>query len=247
MGTPSEPSFRLPARTDYWLYCADTWTRILLRLLTPDTKTVYDLCCGWSPKIEMALLSTQFNGTVCAVDISRPALLLHRNYMHLFRPKFRVRYGPHDILGTGNLRLPKADLIIGNHILDDLLLRAYSLTVQTPDYELFEKPEILESVWKTILKDTARTAKVIRQFVAFTGAHLADGGILALSQYPGYQDTLYRSETARAMHRMLLSETKSAFLGNRVFGVYRKRTDTAFQSLSEPYFPAGSLLVLQKR
>ncbi len=234
--------YPIPIRLDYYLSNAETWNAIFQTLSIQNTSIIYDLCPGWSPKIELALIKTAYAGSVYLIDSNAKALRLHKTFLKSFNTVFTSHYVPHDILSKMPLYIPKATYIIGNHILDDLLLQTYCPNAPSID-QLFVQPKLLSPIWKNIIKNTSLIEAVIHKFVAFLAISTATNGYCMLSQYIGYQEQLY-STIPKNFYQQLM-EKVSIELQNNGFTPCQKRIRRGLTTIQTPYFSTHDLYCYQ--
>jgi hypothetical protein len=239
----------VPVRLDYYLHCAETWTAILTALNIQSMHTIYDLCSGWSVKVELALLKTNFNGTVYCVDESSKALSVHKRYMHLFKPSYKIHYDIFDILSDNTKRISVShpDLIIGNHIIDDLLLYNYCMGHNTDQFSVFSKPDSLQTIWKEILEDSHNVNRTIERLVRFLVAHCDEDTMLALTHYTGYQDRLWKYPSNNLLYQSLLHILQKQLLSEGKCTDLHQIIDSALLPVVNPYFKSDEVILLKTR
>jgi hypothetical protein len=240
----------VPVRMDYYLHCAGTWATILQELNVQSMRIIYDLCPGWSTKIELALLQTNFTGTIYCIDKSDTALRIHKQYESILKTNYSVCYKTFDILANtfqSNPCIPKPSLIIANHILDDILLGAFAETRNIQSTDLLKHPENLSTVWAEILHDTKLVVHALNRVYTFIDTFLVPDGKLLITQYPSYQDNLYKSSAASNFHTLLLHQILTIFLKNNKYSANQQEIFNIFLHLKHPYFKAEHILFLTKQ
>jgi hypothetical protein len=234
----------LPIRLDYYQYCVETWQEILARVDFSSIHTILDLCPGWAPKIELALLSTTFKGTVYAVDLNREHLSIFHKLIDPFIKSFAVKTLERDILKINTMKENyRADLIIGNHVLDDILIMGYCESENVPYAEMLTNPAINNNTWEYLARKTHLTQKITSKLTSFIDCTLSDGGTLLLSQYPSYPEKLAHNFKSQQILRHMekqLSEnlqqlkytevTSSLYPTNLKQHYFTKRDFFAFQN-----------------
>jgi hypothetical protein len=244
------PQLPVPVRLDYYLRAADTWAQILSAPEFSDIRTVFDICCGWSVKIELALARTQFRGDVYCIDKSVAALAEHKRFMTLLPDRMSVHYRKLNILqkhSVAETDIPAPDLIIGNHCLDDLLLTAYCSEHALDGLALYREPEHLHETWTRILTDEKLIGSVLEKFSRFLMFTSEKNTIIALSQYPGYQDKLYGISETETLSDSCLKKLETLLMNTGIFGNIHNSVSQALSSMENPYFKSEDVLILKTR
>jgi hypothetical protein len=239
-----KPQSRLPVRLDYYLWCADTWKIIIQKLPIENFHTIYDLCSGWSVKIELALLKSHFQGLAIIFDKSPLALSIHHQFLQQFCLPYKTGYITDNIIHR-EITVQKADCIIGNHIIDDLLLEEYCRIKLTTATSLFSDPQSLSGIWNEILNDGYISQYVIDQLCRFLTGHIKPNGFIAISHYLGYQECLYHYPQNIKKYNLLLSSLKSKLMSSGLFIDNHKLIKQAFISIPKPYFQKDEIILLQ--
>jgi hypothetical protein len=239
---------KLPlVRLDYYQYCVETWIEILKLIPFSKIDSIVDICCGWAPKIELALLETDFTGTVFALDKSKDNLSILKSLIDPFPKKFRIRYLVKDIVKNSPKPLPvKPDLIIGNHILDDLFIDYYCHKSRLSRDNLYLDIEEMSYIWKKIISSKKVRDEVLDRVLSFFIQNLKPQGILILTQYTGYQERLYgKGEWARYCQETL-KILKDQLLSDKIFRENNQEI-FLFNNIKNPYFTEENIIVLEKR
>jgi len=232
----------IPIRLDYYQSATETWRKILGKLNFRKLKTVIDLCPGWSPKLELALLETDFSGILYAVDKSKDNLNILKSLIGPFPKKFIVRYMHADILNLSKVFTNlSADLILANHIVDDMLLDNH-LKGNRSNIELFENPVLLRKTWLEI-SDFTGIKDGLKRILA---SKLNPGGYLLLAQYLGYQENLYKLWGAYKKCKGVVDSLKTDLLKTGEFVEEKGIITSAFLEIKNPYFPKDDILCLRK-
>jgi len=177
---------QLPMRFEYYLESADLWSEIL----TPFIKVegvITELCPGWAPKILLALNKTSFSGTYTAVDSSKKALLILQEFYQQISPEFSFTALSQNVLTNP---APKSNILILNHILDDLIL----LENSKQDLEDIYSITSLKNAWQLLAEDPqleAKIHKINNLLIQQIKNSLLTNGTLFIYQYPSYQDKLH--------------------------------------------------------
>jgi hypothetical protein len=184
-----------------------------------EVREVIDLCPGRIPKVEMALMRLGFGGSVTAADKDGEALADLEAFAKMLAPAFSLRVHATDVFAhTGQL---KADLVIANHVIDDLLIDRHALELGIDTARIYEEEDELQSAWKRILGDRERLARTFPPALARSLAHfVGPGGRLLITQYAGYVETLLGGSEATEFFLHLFDSTvdelgRIGFVGSR--------------------------------
>lgn len=233
----------IPMRLDYYLWCAETYREIFEVLKVQSYHTVIDLCPGWSPKIEMALLKTSFSGTVVAVDKSYTDLQYLLLLLTPFNPQFKIKLKQID-LNKEQYNL-KGDIIIANHLIDDLLVDAYLSKTGTYELNIFQNSTHLQSIWGKIIPDKRLHKKVTTLLVEILLESIQKQGYIIISQYEGYQEKLYGRRDITKICQSVMIEVKHLLLKTGKFVDYQNWISQRLNELKNPYFPASEIICLK--
>lgn len=123
-------TFDIPRRTaEFFRYFAgyqeqaERLAALLKAVPMAGITSITDLCPGWAPKIEMALLLAGFQGDVYLFDKSRKYAAQLEIFLRILRPAFRTLSVQGDLLTEA--APPRTQLVIANHIVDDLIIDLY--------------------------------------------------------------------------------------------------------------------------
>ena len=231
---------KLPIRYDYYLHGAETWAEILSNVVPGNISpeyTIIDLLSGWSPKIALALMKINFSGKLIAIDCTKEPLNYYKILADPLVKSFEFAVKATDITAES---LPKANMIIANHMVEDLILYEHlRLKYPTKSVNPYKNMGILRKLWSEIDRQTEDLSELaIRLAKSLANALLPDGKIL-ISQYNGYQEKLYKLEKPYILSgeliRLLTVELggKNIILDNDVEGL--------FSGVLNPYFRAKDL------
>jgi|TARA_Y100000310_G_scaffold345855_1_gene471478 hypothetical protein len=159
----------------------EKWTRILERLLLEKSAHVTDLLPGDDPKLEVALVDVNFRGILSLVDTSPEALSALTSFLEERSADYRVSAVQSNALFS---ELPSSDLVVGNHILDDLISFEFC---RRNGFDYARMPVDVaysRQVWDKICQDSNNGLYETPQ-VAFDNAarSLNRGGLIVLSSY----------------------------------------------------------------
>lgn len=176
--------------TQRWLDQANAWKEIITKLNVPPTGTIIDLLPGSLPKIELALNQLRFQGTIHAIDLDPQALKALDTHLSLISPLSFI-YVPHhtNLYQISNI---KADLIIANHIIDDLLLYEFSESVSQPLSKIYDSEKAFLEAISHITKNPPHpddlSQKISTQLFKLSSSNC----IIALNNYKGIIETGYQ-------------------------------------------------------
>lgn len=189
-----------PIRFDYYLKTAETWQEILTPYILPDTKQITELCCGWAPKVFLGAVRAGFTGTYTAIDKSRDHTDLFRHLASYIPYPGKLKTKTLDILSSP---IPKSDIIVMNHGIDDLLLSDFASDQHLDMLTFFHAPESLEGVWNAIAEKTNVEEWSDRLYRLFSQSMKIDS-LACIYQYAGYQEKLYRTSTSFVLTSLIL-------------------------------------------
>ena len=187
----------------------DKWQRIFEMLLLKDTAVITDLLPGDDPKVELALASSGFSGTLKAVDRSNEALSRLADYVGKVGAKYRFEAVNADIL-TDNL--PQSDYIVGNHIIDDLLSYSFCQRESLDPSKMRVDPHFSRQVWDAIC-DSRQGHDLVRTAIENIVKSLKNGGVLILSSYVSKFEREHRFEHETGFCRQLFDELRQYVTG----------------------------------
>lgn len=235
-----------PIRLDYYQYCVETWIEIFKQIDFLKVETVVDLCLGWAPKIELALLKTGFKGKLYAVDKSQDNLKAFLSLIDPFEKQYQIILKQANILEKNNLFKNKADIIVANHIIDDLILNYYLKEKNIKEDDLFFNIDLLKKSWLEISKNEIVLNKVCNQLTDFIVKIVNPKGSIIISQYPGYQEKLYGLDEAYIISKKLLKKLKHDLLFKHGFQENKSFIEKSFYKSSFPYFNKENVICLSR-
>lgn len=233
----------LPIRLDYYQQNIETWQTILQSFDFSSVSTIIDLCPGWAPKIELALLHTNFIGTLLAVDQSKDHLSFLKHLLDPFPKRYTMQYRNLHIF-ENHPRL-QTDMLIGNHIIDDLLIEYYQKkNKQKPNP--FVNMKTLPIMWNDILADKEISATIFNNFIPFLDASINRNGFLLISHYPSYQEKLYglQKSTKACMH--FFKQLENELVASNRFTQKNHLLTSLFAKMNNPYFTQKEIIYIQK-
>jgi hypothetical protein len=236
----------IPIRLDYYQYCVETWEKIFEQLDFQKIKTIIDFCPGWSPKLGLALLKTNFSGILYAIDESHENLNLFKSLIDPFPKKFCIKYISADIMNPGNkFQNLSADLILANHIIDDMAL-GHFLKGKNSKIELFENAVFMKQTWLEILKKKNNFRMIASKLRNTFTKLLNPNGYLLIAQYMGYQESLYGLEKVYTRCSSVIENIKKDFYRTKEFAEKEEILTSAFLKIKNPYFPKKDIFCFKK-
>lgn len=191
-------------RFDYYQSVVEEWEKIFKRIKLSKKDVVIDICSGWAPKIELALLRSHFAGTITIVDKSRWNTTLLCELLTPFKKKFNLNITNVNILTNDFPSNLKGNIIIGNHILDDLLIDQY-FSVTKKGIDMYKDISMYKKIWIEIEKNDSIFSEVLSQLTQNILKLSQSQVSIILTQYPGYQEKLYGvKDVYRKSHKLLL-------------------------------------------
>lgn len=169
--------------TKGWLRHGRTWAHLLRGLAIDNFTTAIDLCPGWAPKVELGLLLRRWRGHLTLLDRDLIAINRLRAFLETFFPPFSVTNLADDLYTTAI----KADLVLANHVVDDLLLDAF-----TPAQGVaYEDERALQAAHERLFKDRERALEELTPRISAALLSILNGrGAMVLVQYPSYVESL---------------------------------------------------------
>jgi hypothetical protein len=175
---------------DAWdRYLGSLWACVLRRQRIPLDGRVVELGPGFSAKVGHGLAQLGFYGEVVLVEPNSQARLSAAERYRRLLPRAAVRILPHLPAQAGPV-----DLLLANHVLDDLFLGT-QLPFRDSDRLFAEmRPgcgcsEIFMQTWRKILLDPAAVDRAIDALVGdlVRHVHAIRPGSLAMNQYPSWR------------------------------------------------------------
>lgn len=246
----SRNTYDVPRRTqEFFLYMkgyqqvAETWIHVLKPLISKDTQHVLDLCPGWAPKIELALHMLDFKGTVYLWDVDSASTQLVLDYMKLFKPKYNLTPVESDLF-LNNFN-KKSDLIVANHIIDDLLLYEYCKENHRSMKSLYESEQKMLDAIKDIMIDQEIQKMISSKLVRVVEKNLAFGGCFVVSQYSGLFETANNLIEWVYFCKAILNLIKESLMKKNYFDVTNSIEDSFLKS-KDTFFTNSELVCLRR-
>ncbi len=194
----------IPIRLDYYQYCVETWSGIFKQIDFSKIDTIIDLCLGWAPKIELALLKTDFKGKLFAVDKSQNNLDIFSSILEPFNKNYQAILKKIDILEDNHFFRNQANVVLANHIIDDIILDFYIKAKGINDNNIFSDINFLKQTWVEILQKNSTIVNVFDLFKKTIVNITKKDSKVIITQYIGYQEKLYGLEKANSYCKVFL-------------------------------------------
>lgn len=166
-----------------WHAQGQRWSQLLTALGVPDD-VVIDLCPGWAPKIELALMQAGFRGRVVAIDRSEESLTMLQEFLAVLQPSFTVVPVVEDVMGAPERPSHTARLVVANHVVDDLLVDRWVRARGGSLAAIYDDERLLAEAWRGVLRDAPQLLPAFPRDAAHALArYVADGGTLVVSHY----------------------------------------------------------------
>jgi hypothetical protein len=188
--------FDVPTRTEglfremeFLLQLGHDWDRLLGVLHLERFDKIVDLCPGYTPKIELGLYFGEYKGKISILDIDKRSIDSLERFMKLFSPKFKIVKVVKNLFGR---KLPKYKVVLGNHIIDDLVVYYFCSKENVSLKDFYAKEEIAEKVWRKILLNKGENANEVSTKISEIIDHITQKtGYVCLTQYKSYSEKLF--------------------------------------------------------
>ncbi|MCB0328044.1 MAG: hypothetical protein KDD70_00230 [Bdellovibrionales bacterium] len=189
-----------------------TWEKVLDGVQLSSHRAILDLCPGYFPKIELALLYKNYRGEVRAINKDGEALEQMNQFLKMFNAPFTFSYTVSDLLDASD-KFEPASLLLGNHIIDDIYIDFFGRELGFSSTELYSDQDLLERFWRCILKEsTLRRGAVVSYLVEALGALTAERAEVVLVQYPSYIERQLGIQEVSDLHLRTLREIEIALV-----------------------------------
>lgn len=195
---------RLYSHIETYAKIGKTWSHILNKLPINKYDTVIDICPGYSPKVELALFYVKYKRKVIIVDKDTEAVNDLMKFMELFHPQFTIIPFIHDLFLPTKNQFP---FVIGNHIIDDMLLYYFAKKYKSTTKELYAKEEKFISMWNKILeKEKDNQNEIVSKLTQILTRLVSPDGYLCLSQYKSYTEKMLDLDQAYLFSKKVFNE-----------------------------------------
>jgi hypothetical protein len=204
-----------PSAADTWgRRLGAIWARLLRQQVLRPGGIVVEIGPGFSAKVGFGLAELGFQGTVILVEPNEPARFWAAGEYRRLLPGAEVRTCPSAIPETGGLASEPVDLVLGNHIIDDLLLAA---NIPLDDCEMIfgamcpgsDCSERFIRVWGDMLRSPASTSRTVNRVVGDLVRYVdaIKPRCLLVNQYPSWRHSrsgldLIHQTSMQAMRRL---------------------------------------------
>ncbi|RYE90768.1 MAG: hypothetical protein EOO75_09705, partial [Myxococcales bacterium] len=163
-----------------------SWARLLAPLGLAQAHRAVDLGPGWAPKVELGLYHGGFRGHAVLVNQDAAALATLLRFLTLLKLEFTLETAPADLFTWAG---PAGDLVLGNHLLDDLVLDQHCRREGVDPASLYARESSFREAWASILGRPAHESRELAARLADAVARLTlPGGHAAFVQYPSYAE-----------------------------------------------------------
>lgn len=156
------------------------WETLFDQVRLTAKTTVIDIGCGVFPKVELGLFYRCFAGKVTLVDTSPGAIQRALSFIDFFNPAFTADGVCGDLFKVG---LQKADVVTGNHLLDDLLLSSFCETQSVPLDRVYGSEKGYAQIWAKIQKTDQHAIKTAKRVAAALDEITSQKGVIILFDY----------------------------------------------------------------
>lgn len=143
---------------EYFQQTVDEFTFVFNALPNFGQNRVVELGPGLSPKLLFALNSCDFKDILALVDLDQTALAVQRYTALRLKPSFKVETHNQNLF---NFDLSGYSLIVGNHLIDDLVAADFADRYGINYSEVFNDPKGQERFWQVVAQDRAATGYTI--------------------------------------------------------------------------------------
>lgn len=239
IGTRTEGLFR---EIEFLLQLGHDWEKLLEVLNIEKHEKIVDICPGFTPKIELGLYFRQFKGKIYILDIDSKSINSLTRFIKLFNPQFKVLKKKENLFGK---KISVFDLVLGNHIIDDLVVYYFTNKAGISLKDFYAKEEVAISVWKNILKSKSANVNDVSEKIADILERITrDRGTVCLSQYKSYAEKLFGLSEAYTFNKEVFGKVKSILVG-RGFRTDDKVISKAFRNY-KGHFGKKDCAILQK-
>ena len=166
------------------------WNQIFHLSKQPQCEVAIELCCGYSPKIGIALHQAALVHRMGYVDMSYSALRTCRQLVNNLAPDCNSFF-LNNSLATLSYQQP-FNLIAGNHILDDLLIQQYLEYIDKSFNDAYQTQAGFVSLINKVVPYYRDNADSFLSGLAHDFAKLvAHHGRIILSDYVSYYENCY--------------------------------------------------------
>ncbi len=186
---------------DFYCSLGRSWRKALESFNIKKTKSILDLCPGANPKIEIALAQMGYQHNLTLADSSNEALLRSASFIKLFDPRFKLNLKKQELWKISG----KFDLIVGNHIFDDILLSDHCARNGQDLNQAYSNEERLKRTWQNLAQEQESCSiKLASKLAKKINALLTEKGAVILTHYPSYVErSLKMTEAGNKIARFI--------------------------------------------
>lgn len=174
---------------EFLMQLGHDWKNILKALPLKKNSKIVDLCPGYTPKIELGLYYLNFCGKIHILDKDVNSIKNLDRFISLFNPKFKIIKKQENLFGP---KKTSYDLVLGNHIVDDLVVYYFTNKSGIKLQDYYAQEEIAIEVWKNILAQKTTNLVEVSEKIANIFENITKPkGIICLSQYKSYTEKLF--------------------------------------------------------
>ncbi len=227
---------------DYCQRIAENWYAIFQELDINQYSIICELSPGWAPKIEIALSQIGFSWKIILVDKQKSFLDELEDNLSIFSPEFDIVKKWENILELVDVR---ADILIWNHIIDDLILDYYCELEGIDVNNLYYDGNKFVSIRADIQRDSWLVEELVEKLVERFETIINDGGYLLLAQYPGETEKNFGLDISIELCRWMTEKIKVE-LEKRGFAEDLEIKKKAYKRLETYFFEEKDILILKK-
>jgi hypothetical protein len=158
------------------------WQSLIGLVDLHETSTIMDWCSGLSPRIELALRSLSYSGRLIMVDSNLQSQQRLKSLVEMLGVDYDLDFIAEDLYLMKSHY--KADLITGNHIMDDLLLNEYCLMTGNSLFDLYGDEHEFTLATQMIMSYVSLDT-FCHKLSNTINSHLASEGTMILTHYFG--------------------------------------------------------------
>lgn len=163
------------------------WKLLLSQTNLPLKGSCISLCSGSRPKAELGLLYHGFSGKLTCINKDARELEELAEFLKLFNAGFRTEPLCADIFAVERR---SANLILGNHIIDDLCYDSFSSCLGIEACELYQDPKLVQRFWQLVPK-AQLIAEISEKLAGIIMRLSRPGGCCILTQYQSQFEEVY--------------------------------------------------------
>lgn len=215
------------------------WARLLAPLGLERAGRAIDLGPGWAPKVELGLYYGGFKGHAVLINQDGNALETLGRFLRIFDLKYSLSTDQADLLSWQG---EPGDLVLANHLLDDLLIDDHCRRTGADAGGLYARESAFREAWEQILRQPPGRERALVEALADAVARMTrPGGHAVFVQYPSYAErTLSLVDAVESGQRMLRG--LGAALERRGFDDLSGQADALLEGAREPFEARHCLL-----